>query len=267
MAIIALYSAATGLRALSQQLDVISNNIANSNNNGFKASRANFEDLMYQYQQLPGAKNALGETVPSGIATGYGTRINSTQLDMRKGSTIVTGNEMDLFIDGDGFFQVKVPADQGGLAYTRTGQFFTNDQGDLVLNGSAGYRLDPPINIPINATKVSIGPDGRVMATLSGNPTPQQAGQIQIARFPNPQGLIQIGGNLYTRSDASGAPILANPGSEGTGTLVQGALEASNVDPVKELVELIKTQRTFELNSQTIQAADQMLQQISNLRR
>jgi len=267
MAIIALYSAATGLRALSQQLDVISNNIANANNNGFKASRANFEDLMYQYQQLPGAKNALEGTVPSGIATGYGTRINSTQLDMRSGSTIITGNDMDVVIDGDGFFQVKIPTDQGGLAYTRTGQFFANDQGDLVLNGSDGYKLEPPVNIPINATKVTIGPDGRVSATLTGNPTPQVVGQIQIARFPNPQGLIQIGGNLFTRSDASGAPALGNPGTEGTGKLKQGALEGSNVDPVKELVELIKTQRTFELNSQSIQAADQMLQQISNLRR
>lgn len=267
MAIIALYSAATGLRALSQQLDVISNNIANANNNGFKASRANFEDLMYQYQQLPGSKNALGDTTPSGIATGYGTRVNSTQLDMTKGQTIVTGNDMDLFIDGDGFFQVKTPADQGGLAYTRTGTFFTNDQGDLVLNGTNGYKLDPPINIPANTIKVAIGTDGRVMATLSGNPTPTAVGQIQIARFPNPQGLIQIGGNLYTRSDASGPPQLANPGADGTGTLTQGALEGSNVDPVKELIELIKTQRTFELNSQSIQAADQMLQQISNLRR
>src|SRR4051812_4833344 len=151
MAIIALYSAATGLRALSQQLDVISNNIANANNNGFKASRANFEDLMYEYQQLPGSKNSLNETVPSGIATGYGTRINSTQLDMRKGSAIVTGNDMDLFIDGDGFFKVRTPQDVGGgFAYTRTGQFFTNDAGNLTLNGSNGYMLEPPVNIPVN---------------------------------------------------------------------------------------------------------------------
>jgi flagellar basal-body rod protein FlgG len=267
MAIVSLYSAATGLRALSQQLDVISNNIANSNNNGFKASRANFEDLMYQYQQLPGAKNALGDTIPSGIATGYGTRINSTQLDMKKGSMVVTGNDMDLYIDGDGFFQVTVPADQGSLAYTRTGQFFTNDKGELVLNGTVGYKLNPPVIIPANTTKISIGNDGRVMCTVSGSSTPTEAGQIQLARFPNPQGLIQIGGNMYSRSDASGAPVLANPGSEGVGTLTSGSVEGSNVDPVKELVELIKTQRAFELNSQSIQAADQMLQQISNLRR
>jgi flagellar basal-body rod protein FlgG len=268
MAIIALHSAATGLRALSQQLDVISNNISNANNDGFKASRANFEDLMYQYQQMPGAKNALGDVLPSGIATGYGTRISATQLDMTRGSAVVTGNELDLFIDGDGFFQVRVPDGQGdGLAYTRTGKFFVNDKGEMVLNGSGGYKIDPPITIPNNTTKVSIGNDGRVLCTVAGNTTAQDVGQLQLTRFPNPQGLVQIGGNLYQRSDASGAPVLSVPGKEGAGTLTQGQVEASNVDPVKELVELIKTQRTFELNSQSIQAADQMLQQISNLRR
>jgi flagellar basal-body rod protein FlgG len=268
MAIIALHSAATGLRALSQQLDVISNNISNANNDGFKASRANFEDLMYQYQQMPGAKNALGDVLPAGIATGYGTRISATQLDMTKGSAVVTGNDLDVFIDGDGFFQVKVPDGMGnGLAYTRTGKFFINDKGELVVNGSGGYKLDPPISIPNSTTNVSIGTDGRVMCTVSGNTTAQDAGQIQIARFPNPQGLVQIGGNLYQQSDASGQSILTVPGKEGAGQLMKGQVEASNVDPVKELVELIKTQRTFELNSQSIQAADQMLQQISNLRR
>jgi flagellar basal-body rod protein FlgG len=268
MAIIALHSASTGLKALSQQLDVISNNIANANNDGFKASRANFEDLMYQYQQMPGAKNALNDVIPAGIAVGYGTRICATQLDMTPGATLQTGREMDLLIRGDGFFQVKVPAGQGdGLAYTRTGKFFTNDRGEMVLNGGSGYKLDPPIVIPNNTTSVAIGEDGRVLCTVAGNTAPQDVGQIQLARFINPQGLVQIGGNLYQRSDASGPPTLTNPGIEGTGTLQQGAVEASNVDPVKELVELIKTQRTFELNSQSIQAADQMLQQINNLKR
>jgi flagellar basal-body rod protein FlgG len=268
MAIIALHSASTGLRALSQQLDVISNNIANANNDGFKASRANFEDLMYQYQQLPGSKNALNEVVPAGIATGYGTRISATQLDMTQGSAMITGNAMDVLINGDGFFQVKVAAGQGdGLAYTRTGKFFVNDKGEMVLNGSAGYKLDPPIVIPNNTTQVNIATDGRVLCTVAGNTAPQDVGQIQLARFVNPQGLVQIGGNLYQRSDSSGPPTLTNPGVEGAGQLTQGSVETSNVDPVKELVELIKTQRTFELNSQSIQAADQMLQQINNLKR
>jgi len=268
MAIVALHSAATGLKALSQQLDVISNNIANANNNGFKSSRTNFEDLMYQYTQPPGTQNELGDTRPTGIAVGYGTRVSGTQLDMTQGSAVVTGGPLDVYISGDGFFQVKTPAGQGdGLGYTRTGAFFTNDKGELVLNSSDGYKLDPPITIPPNAQQISIGPDGRVSAVVAGSTTPSVLGQIQLARFANPQGLVQIGGNIFQRSDASGQPVLANPQTEGVGKLQQGALESSNVDPVRELVDLIKTQRTFELNSQTIQAADQMLQQIGNLRR
>ena len=264
MAIIALHSAATGLKALSQQLDVISNNIANSNNDGFKSSRANFEDLMYQYSSPVGGRNALGDTIPTGVATGYGTRISSTALDMTKGSAIITGGKLDLFIDGDGFFQVKTPASQGDLAYTRTGKFFMNNNGELVLSGP-GYKLEPPIVIPPNATGITIGLDGRVQAQVGS--TTQDVGQIQIARFPNAQGVEQLGSNLYRRTDASGAPVLTNPGNDGVGQVIQGSVESSNVDPVKELVDLIKTQRTFELNSQSIQAADQMLQQISNLRR
>jgi flagellar basal-body rod protein FlgG len=244
-------------------LDVISNNLANSNNNGFKASRANFEDLMYQYSEPVGAKNALNDTIPSGVAVGYGTRVSSTELDMTKGQAIVTGNQLDLYINGDGFFQVTTPASQGDLAYSRTGAFFVNDQGDLVQSGT-GYKLAPPIKIPANYTAIAIGTDGRVQATVGA--TTSDVGQIQIARFANPQGLEQIGGNLYRKTDASGTPVLASPGSDGLGEVIQGQIESSNVDPVKELVELIKTQRTFELNSQSIQAADQMLQQISNLR-
>jgi len=267
MAIVALNAAATGLKALSQQLDVISNNIANANNDGYKASRANFEDLLYEYQRQPGAKNALDDAIPIGIATGYGTRIDGTQLDMTQGSAITTGRDMDVYIEGDGFFQVKVLASQGdGLAYTRTGKFFVNDKGEMVLSSGGGYKLDPPITIPNNTTQVTISADGRVQATVAGNSSPQDVGQIQLAKFINPQGLVQLGGNLYQRSDASGQPQLANPGQDGLGQLKQGVVEASNVDPVKELIELIKAQRTFELNSQTIQAADQMLQQISNLR-
>jgi flagellar basal-body rod protein FlgG len=264
MAIIAMHSAATGLTALETQLDVISNNIANANNDGFKASRANFEDLMYQYNPPPGGTNALGDTIPSGVAVGYGTRISSTELDMSKGSAIITGGKLDLYIEGDGFFQVKTLPSQGDLAYTRTGKFFRNEKGELVLNG-AGYKLEPPIVIPENATDITIGQDGRVQVQV-GSET-QDVGQIKLARFPNSQGLKQIGGNLYQRTDASGTPVLGNPGDENMGLLIQGSVESSNVDPVKELVNLIRCQRAFELNSQTIQAADQMLQQISNLRR
>lgn len=269
MAIIALHSAATGLKALSTQLDVIANNLANANNNGFKSSRANFEDLMYQYTQAPGTTDNNGDIAPIGLGVGYGTRVSGTELDLTQGSAVPTGGQYDVYINGDGFFQLKLPPGVGngsGLGYTRTGQFFVNANGQLVLNSDQGYLLDPPITIPQNTTQVSIGSDGRVMATIAGNNTPAQAGQIQLAHFPNPQGLVQIGGNVYQSSVASGQALLANPGNDDTGTLQQGQLEASNVDPVNELVNLIKTQRTFELNSQSIQAADQMLQQLSNLR-
>ena len=269
MATVALYSAATGLRSLETQLDVISNNIANTNNNGFKASRANFEDLMYQYLQFPGKTNEEGDIAPIGLGVGYGTRISGTELDFTQGSAVPTNGPLDVYIKGDGFFQLKTPTGVGngtGLAYTRTGSFFINPDGHLVLNGGDGYMLDPQISLPTNATQIQISPDGRVSYTVPGNATPQQGPQIQLARFVNPQGLSQIGGNLYQTTGASGQPLLANPGENNTGQLQQGSLESSNVDPVKELVEMIKTQRAFELNSQTIQAADQMLQQISNLR-
>src|SRR3954469_12616444 len=154
MAIIALHSAATGLQALSMQLDVISNNIANANNNGFKSSRANFEDLMYQYTQAPGTQNELGDTRPTGIAVGYGTRVSGTQLDMAQGSAVVTGSPLDVYISGDGFFQVKTPAGQSdGLGYTRTGAFFANDKGERVLNRKKGNKLAPPITVPPNTTQ------------------------------------------------------------------------------------------------------------------
>jgi flagellar basal-body rod protein FlgG len=268
MAIVALYSAATGLKALSTEIDVISNNIANANNDGYKSSRANFEDILYQYYHQPGTKNELGDTRPVGVAVGYGTQVSGTQLDMSQGSVITTGRDLDVCIEGDGFFKVQTqPSLGGGQAYTRTGKFFVNDQGNLVLNSSNGYKVDPPITIPQNATKITIGNDGRVQVAVTGQTALQDAGQLQLVRFVNPQGLLQVGGNLYTQTDASGTPQLLNPGQDGAGTLQQGSVEASNVDPVKELVDLIKTQRTFELNSQTIQAVDQMLQQISNLRR
>jgi flagellar basal-body rod protein FlgG len=268
MAIVALNSAATGLRALSTQLDVISNNIANANNDGFKASRANFEDLMYQYYQDPGVQDEASNTRPIGLAVGLGTRVSGTQLDLTQGSAITTGRPLDAYIEGDGFFQVKTPPGvANGLAYTRTGKFFVNENGELVLDGNTGYKVDPPITIPNNATGINISTDGRVSVNIPNQTALQDVGQMQLARFVNPQGLRQLGSNLYATTDASGQPQLSTPAKDGLGQIRQGAVEASNVDPVKELVDLIKTQRTFELNSQSIQAADQMLQQISNLRR
>lgn len=256
------------MTALSTQLDVISNNIANANNNGFKSSRVTFEDLLYQYQQYPGAKNENGDTRPVGIAVGYGTRVSGTQLDMAQGSSISTGRQLDVAIQGQGFLRVKTLPTQGdGFGYTRTGNFFVNPEGKLVLNSQNGYLLDPPVNVPPDTTAITISQDGRVFTTSAGSSTPQEQAPIQLAMFRNPQGLVQIGGNLYQKSDASGEATLGAPGTNGSGLLQQGFLEASNVDPVTELVNMIKTQRAFELNTQSIQAADQMLQQVNNLRR
>jgi flagellar basal-body rod protein FlgG len=268
MAIIALNSAATGMQALSTKLDVIANNLANAENNGFKASRVNFEDLFYEERQQPGVQNLQGDIRPTGIYVGLGTKVSGTQLNMAQGSAVATGRSLDVMIQGDGFFQVRVPPTQGdGLAYTRAGQFYVNANSQLVLNSSSGYLLDPPISIDPTATSVDITEDGRVWVTTPGSTDSTEAGQIQLARFPNPQGLKQVGSDLFQRTDASGNATLASPNTQGTGTLRSGYLEASNVDPVNELVDLIKTQRTFEMNSQSIQAADQMLQQLANLRR
>jgi flagellar basal-body rod protein FlgG len=221
---------------------------------------------MYQYSQEPGALNPANDTIPNGIGTGYGVRLASTQLDMSQGSVIQQANSpYDLCIQGDGFFRVKVQDGQGdGFAYTRTGIFSVNKDGTIVT-ANGGFKLDPPVTVPPNATGVTIGADGVVTAVVAG--AQQTLTSIQLARFPNPQGLLQIGGNLYQKTAASGDAAMLTPGKDGVGELQQNALESSNVDPVKELVNLIQTQRTFELNSQSIQAADQMLQQISNLRR
>jgi flagellar basal-body rod protein FlgG len=268
MAIVALHSAATGLQALSTQIDVISNNLANTNNDGFKASRANFEDLFYQQLSQPGGSTSAdgAGSRPTGIMVGLGTRIASTQLDFTSGSAIKTGGDLDLFIQGDGFFKIKVLS--GGVAYTRSGHFVPDKDGNLTLNLGQGYKMDPPITIAPGSSNISVGPDGEVSYVPPGNNSaPVSGGRIQLAAFPNSAGLIQTGNNLFEQTDASGTERLGNPGENGLGTLQQGFVEASNVDPVSELVTMIKTQRAFELNSQSIQAADQMLQEVSNLLR
>ncbi|MBI1367593.1 MAG: flagellar basal-body rod protein FlgG [Planctomycetes bacterium] len=268
MAILALHSAATGLSALSTQIDVISNNLANVNTAAFKSQRVNFEDLLYQDKAQPGTENANGDKRPAGIHIGLGVRISNTDTSFEQGSAIKTGNETDLMIDGGGFFAVDILQNEGdGIGYTRAGNFFVNSDGELVLGNSDGPRIEPPVTIPVEATKVDISSDGQVFATIPGTTEPQNVGQIQLSVFINPKGLRPIGGNIYVRTDAAGASGQANPGQDGAGKVVQGFLEGSNVDPVKELVELIKSQRAFEMNSQTIQAADQALQVVSNLRR
>ncbi|HEY8666715.1 MAG TPA: flagellar basal-body rod protein FlgG [Tepidisphaeraceae bacterium] len=268
MAITALNSAATGLRALSTRIDVVANNLANAETTAFKRSRVNFEDLMYLQLKQPGTTNAAGEVAPSGIFVGLGTRISNTQVDLEQGSMENTGRQLDVGIQGNGFFKVKImPTIGNGTGYTRNGNFFVNKDGELVLGMGDGYKLEPPIQIPTGTTDISINTDGTVQVTKAGTNNKTVVGQLMLTQFINPQGLNLLGGSIYTQTDASGDPTDSKPGDAGAGTILQGFLEGSNVDPVKELVTLIKTQRAFELNSQSIQTADQALQTIGNLRR
>ena len=264
MAIVALHSAATGLKATSQNIDIIANNIANTNTVGYKALHGNFEDLLYQEKQQPGVENAAGGQRPTGLFVGLGTRLSNTQIDLTQGSPVPDTAELSMLISGQGFFQVT-NGDQ--ISYTRAGNFFQNSEGDLVLGNADGLRIEPPINIPEEAVNVSISADGTVLITVEDDPNQQEVGQIELANFTNPTGLRPIGGNLYEETSASGPPIIGNPNDGSFGSIQQGFLEASNVNPVSELVRLITTQRNFEFNSQSIQAADEILEVIANLRR
>jgi len=261
-------TAATGLEALSSKMDVIANNLANVNTVGYKRSRANFEDLLYQIRRQPGTENSLGDVTPAGIQIGTGVNLSSTQLMLDAGNIDTTERQLDIAIQGDGFFQLAVFPDMGqnGIGYTRAGNFFINKDGELVLGNSNGFRLDPTITIPENATSIAIGTDGKVQVTTPDDVTPQEVGQIQLARFANPAGLIARGQNVFSESAASGPPTTGNPSEEGFGSMLQGSLEMSNVEPVRELIDLIQTQRSFELNSQAIKASDEMLRVISTLR-
>lgn len=268
MAIIALHSASTGLSALSTALDITANNLANANTDGFKASRANFQDLLYIERAQPGVENANGDQRPTGLYVGLGVRISGTQVDFAQGAPNPTERPLDLMIDGQGFFEVVVGNDIGeGLAYTRAGNFGVNADGEIVLATSEGRRLSTGIDIPDDATNITITDDGHVSVTIPGQTNPSEIGVIEIATFINPAGLKQIGENLYLPSAASGTAELGEPNENGRGSILQGMLESSNVDPVKELVNLIRTQRAFEMNSQSIQAADEALQTIGRLRR
>jgi len=270
MAIVALHSAATGLTALSTEIDVVANNLANVNTTGFKRSRANFEDLVYQLKEQPGVENADGGGSTSSLQVGLGTKIANTQYDFTIGNAIRSEMPFDMFIEGPGFFKVDIPQDQGGgFGYTRSGNFTMNKDGDLVLGNSDGPRLEPPVTLPpgVDIRTISISAEGVVSGVVSGSSTATDFGQITLSNFVNPTGLNSIGGNIFIETETSGPPIEGNPGEGTVGTILHKFLEGSNVDPVQELITLIKTQRAFELNSQTIQAADQVLQVVGNLRR
>jgi flagellar basal-body rod protein FlgG len=248
---------------------VIANNLANVNTSGFKASRANFQDQLYLERGQPGVENANGDQRPTGLYVGLGVRVSGTQVDFTQGSPVASGSETDLMIEGRGFFQVRVEDELGvdGFAYTRAGNFVRNSEGELVLATDQGRRLEPEVVIPDDVTEVSIKPDGRVFITRAGEAESEELTQITVALFVNPAGLKQIGENLFVETAASGEPIVGEPGTDGRGRLLAGHLESSNVDPTRELIELIRTQRAFEMNSQSIRAADETLRNIGQLRR
>lgn len=268
MAITALHAAASGMRALDEKLNVVANNLANVNTHGFKGMRVNFEDLLYQVKREPGIPNIDTEPIPHGILIGTGVKVSGTQLNFEPGSVDPTNRPLDWQIDGEGFFQVTTIYDGARIfAYTRAGNFARNAVGNIVLGNSSGPVLEPPIAIPDDAIEISVGRNGEVRVRQQGSSTLNVIGQIELARFVNPEGLKTIGQNLYVETDASGPPVNAPPQSDGLGAINQNQLEMSNVDPVRELIDLITTQRAFELNSQSIKSADETLQIISNLRR
>lgn len=267
MSVQTLYTAATGMQAMETKLDVIANNLANINTTGFKKDRANFEDLLYRTEVYPGARDATQTPTAVGTQIGLGVRVTSTQTDQRQGTLQQTGRNLDVAIEGNGYLRVLDPLTQETY-YTRAGNLDINANGQLVI-GSAqvGRLLDPPIQIPPDATAVVINSNGEVMVRQPGAVELAIQGQIQLAQFINPDGLLKVGENMYGQTDASGPEQPNNPGQNGLGVLRQGNLEASNVEPVQELIDLITTQRAFELNSQAVQAGDQIMQNISNLRR
>ncbi len=265
MAILAMQSAASGLNALNTQLDVTANNLANVNTIGFKSSRANFQDLLYLERAQPGVENALGEARPTGLFVGLGVRVAGTQQDFSEGSTIVTNRPLDIRISGLGFLQVQ--GEDGEIAYTRAGNLVINADGDLTLASDPGRVIEPVINIPDNAENIEINSDGRVFVTIPGDPAPSDQGQIELATFINQAGLRPIGENLFLETAGSGPPTIGNAGEDNRGSIISGMLEGSNVDPTRELIELIRTQRAFEMNSQAIRAADETLRAVAQLRR
>lgn len=268
MSIQAMYTSATGMKAMDFKLGVVANNLANIETVAFKQSRANFADILYRTLQEPGLRGALDQPLPTGKQLGIGVQLSSTQLNFAQGSLDLTGEKFDVAIQGDGFFQVQsVINGQEQTVYTRAGNFTLNSEGQIVLNNGIGSRLEPPITLPQDFVAVQIGENGLVQVQTQGSQEFQDVGQIELARFINPAGLKQIGNNLYSLSDASGPAITGNPTQDGLGSLLQQNLELSNVDPVRELVELIRTQRSFELNSQALQSADQMLQTLNTITR
>lgn len=256
-----LWISKTGLDAQQTQLDVISHNLANVSTNGFKRQRGIFEDLLYQTIRQPGGNSTQQTTVPTGLQLGTGVRPVATGRVHTQGTIQTTGNSLDLAINGSGFFQIQMP--DGTTGYSRDGSFSLDAQGQVVT--ANGMLLQPGITVPANTQSVTVGSDGTVTAKIAGQQNPQTLGTLQLANFINPQGLQSIGSNLYVETAASGQPQTGQPGQNGHGLISQGYVETSNVNVVEEMVNMIQTQRAFEINSRAITTSDQMLQRLSQL--
>ena len=256
-----LWIAKTGLSAQQAQLDVIANNLANVGTSGFKRSRAVFEDLMYQTTRAAGAQSSQQTQVAAGMQLGTGVRPIATERLFTQGNLQQTGNPKDVAIQGQGFFQVLMP--DGSTAYTRDGSLQLNAEGQLVT--ASGYPIQPAITVPANAADMTIGSDGTISIKAAGSQQHTQVGSVQLAQFANPAGLESRGENLFTETLASGQPNTVTPGTSGSGVLMQGYVETSNVNVVEELVNMIQTQRAYEINSKAINTADQMLQRLGQL--
>lgn len=259
----ALWTAASGMQAQQLNIDVVAHNLANVNTAGFKKSRADFEDLMYQTIKSAGAPSTTTTQVPTGIQIGLGAKPASVTKIFTEGNISQTGNDLDIAIEGRGFFQIQQP--DGTTAYSRAGTFKKDSQGRVVT--SDGYPMLPEIVIPSNATRISVGNDGTVSVMQPGQNAPTTVGNMVLATFSNPSGLSSVGKNLYVESDASGTPTTGTPGQDGIGTVSQGYLEMSNVSVMEEMVNMIIGQRAYEVNSKAVQTADEMLQLANNLRR
>ena len=257
-----LNTAATGMKAQQSNMDTIANNIANVSTVGFKKARAEFEELLYQTEKEPGAQTGANSVSPTGVQTGLGVKTASIQRDFMQGSSQITKNPFDVEISGQGFFPIQLP--NGQIAYSRDGAFKKGPDGKLVTKN--GFSLQPEITIPPNAAGVDIGANGQVSIITGYNTVPQAVGQMLLVNFVNPAGLKSIGKNLFLPSPASGTPQQGSPGENGMGLLSQGQLEMSNVNIVDEMVNMITAQRAYETNSKVIQASDQMLHSMNNLR-
>jgi flagellar basal-body rod protein FlgG len=259
----ALYTGGTGMRAQKFKVDTIANNLANVNTTGFKKDRADFESLFYQHRKVPGAPATEATEHPTGISVGSGVRTAATQTLHTQGNAQKTDNPLDMMISGDGFFRVM--QSDGSMAYTRNGSFKLDGEGNVVT--SNGLFLQPQIQVPENATNLTIRQDGTVSAKLPGQAAPQEIGQIELASFVNPAGLQKTGASLYEETPASGAPQVLAPGQDGAGQIRQGFLETSNVNVTNALTDMISAQRAFEFNQRTIKTSDQMLQTVSRITR